>query len=54
VKENTRNPAEIRVLSVVKTTQQAGQKRISGDGFSLSKTAGGVCETSDKIPATTY
>jgi hypothetical protein len=42
--KNTRNPSGSCVLSVITTTQQAGQKRISGDDFRISKTAGGVCE----------
>jgi len=52
--ENTRNLSDSCVLSVITTTQQAEQKRISGDDFSLSKTAGSVSEASTKISTTTH
>jgi len=52
--ENTRNPAEFRVLSVANTTEHALQKRISGEDFSLSKSAGRRFETVGKISTATH
>ena len=47
-------PAEFRVLSVVTTTHHVVQKRISGEDFSISKTAGGGVKASGKNAKTAY
>ena len=47
-------PAEFLVLSVVRTTHHVVQKRISGEDFSISKTAVGVGTASGKNAKTAY
>ena len=47
-------PAEFRVLSVVTPTHHVVQKRISGEDFSISKTAVGVGTASGKNAKTAH